>query len=306
MLFKRLILIISIFLIFNGNSLNAKIKTSIIFKINNEIVTNIDLENEKRFLIFLNPKLSNLSENQIENISLNSLKNRKIKKIELDKFLDLTEIKNDEIYIKNFISSTKLRNIDDLKVELIKFKIDYNFFLENFKIDNIWREFIFNKFNSQVKINVDELKKQVQIKQNEINELNLSEILFQANDENELEEMRKKIYQEINKSNFEAAAGIYSISQSKEYGGKLGWIRSNQISEKIYSLIKNIKDVSEPIKTENGYLILKVNEKRKFNDELNLEQELEKMINQETQAQLNKFGYIYFNKIKKRIFISEN
>lgn len=306
MLFKRLILIISIFLIFNGNSLYAKIKTSIIFKINNEIVTNIDLENEKRFLIFLNPKLSNLSENQIENISLNSLKNRKIKKIELDKFLDLTEIKNDEIYIKNFISSTKLRNIDDLKVELIKFKIDYNFFLENFKIDNIWREFIFNKFNSQVKINVDELKKQVQIKQNEINELNLSEILFQANDENELEEMRKKIYQEINKSNFEAAAGIYSISQSKEYGGKLGWIRSNQISEKIYSLIKNIKDVSEPIKTENGYLILKVNEKRKFNDELNLEQELEKMINQETQAQLNKFGYIYFNKIKKRIFISEN
>ena len=130
--------------------------------------------------------------------------------------------------------------------------------------------------------------------------------MFQANDENELEEMRKKIYQEINKSNFEAAAGIYSISQSKEYGGKLGWIRSNQISEKIYSLIKNIKDVSEPIKTENGYLILKVNEKRKFNDELNLEQELEKMINQETQAQLNKFGYIYFNKIKKRIFISEN
>ena len=306
MLFKRLILIISIFLIFNGNSLYAKIKTSIIFKINNEIVTNIDLENEKRFLIFLNPKLSNLSENQIENISLNSLKNRKIKKIELDKYLDLTEIKNDEIYIKNFISSTKLRNIDDLKVELIKFKIDYNFFLENFKIDNIWREFIFNKFNSQVKINVDELKKQVQIKQNEVNELNLSEILFQANDENELEEMRKKIYQEINKSNFEAAAGIYSISQSKEYGGKLGWIRSNQISEKIYSLIKNIKDVSEPIKTENGYLILKVNEKRKFNDELNLEQELEKMINQETQAQLNKFGYIYFNKIKKRIFISEN
>ena len=53
---------------------------------NEKIITNIDINNEKKFLIFLNPNLNNLSDIQINNISEKSLKNRLIKKIELEKF----------------------------------------------------------------------------------------------------------------------------------------------------------------------------------------------------------------------------
>ena len=60
------------------------------------------------------------------------------------------------------------------------------------------------------------------------------------------------------------------------------------------------------IKTNNGFLILKINERRTINEKIDLEQELNKLIGLETQKELNKLGYIYFNKIKKRIFISEN
>ena len=92
----------------------------------------------------------------------------------------------------------------------------------------------------------------------------------------------------------------------KSVGGKLGWIKSNQISKNIYSMIKKTKLLTEPIKTNNGYLILKIYQKRTVKKVVNFEEELKKLINKETESELNKLGYIYFNKVKKRIFISEN
>ena len=121
-----------------------------------------------------------------------------------------------------------------------------------------------------------------------------------------MNKLSDQIYNEIEKSGFEAAASIYSISDSKNFGGKLGWIKSNQISEKIYNIIKNSSKLTTPIKTKDGYLILKINDKRESTMEINLERELSKLINSERQKELNKLGYIYFNKIKKRTFISEN
>ena len=117
--------------------------------------------------------------------------------------------------------------------------------------------------------------------------------------------MKSNIYTEIEKSGFEAAASIYSISKSKDLGGRLGWIKSSQISKSIYSKINNIKKISEPIKTNNGYLIIKVNDRRKINEKINLDAELKKLVEIETENELNKLGYIFFNKLKKRTFISE-
>ena len=69
---------------------------------------------------------------------------------------------------------------------------------------------------------------------------------------------------------------MYSISESKNYGGNLGWIRSNQISEKIYLEINKGQEITNPIETNNGYLILKINEKRKSNQKVNIEEEFKK------------------------------
>ena len=288
------------------NTSFAKINSKILLKISDEIITNIDLENEKKFLIFLNPKLNNLSNDQINKISLSSLENRKIKEIELRKFFDLNQDNIGSKFIDNFISNTNYDSKDTFKIKLNEINLEYNFFEKNFTIDNLWREFIYNRFKSQIKIDTIKLKKQIENQKNEIEELNLSEILFEVKPNKTFEELNNQIYSEIDKSGFEAAASIFSISDSKNFGGKLGWIKSSQMSKKIYSQIKIQKKITKPIKTNNGFLILKINERRTINEKIDLEQELNKLIGLETQKELNKLGYIYFNKIKKRIFISEN
>lgn len=284
----------------------AAVDTKILYKINNQIITNIDLENEKKFLLFLNPNLNNLSDQQIKSISQSSLTNRKIKEIELDKFFDLNEVNLGKEYINNFISNSNFQNIENFKNELDKVKLQFEYFEKNFLIDNVWREYIFNRFKSQVKINVSELREQIISQENKIEELNLSEILFSLESNLSLEKLAEKIFYEIENYGFEAAASIYSISDTKNVGGNLGWIKSNQISKNIYDEIKVVKNITKPIKTNNGYLIIKINDKREINEKIDVEEELSKLINIETEKEINKLGYIYFNKIKKRTFISEN
>ena len=297
-----IILCLSIFKTVEVSAINTKI----LFKINNEIITNIDLENEKKFLLFLNPNLNNLSNKQIEDISQNSLKNRKIKEIELNKFFDLKQDNLGDVYIDNFILNSNFKNKEILQKELKKFELQFAYFEKNLIIDNIWREFIFKKFKSRIKINKEKLKSQIENQKNEVEELNISEILFEIKPNITIEELTKQIFSEIDRSGFEAAASIFSISSTKNIGGNLGWIKSNQISERIYSEIKKEVKITSPIKTNNGYLIIKINERRKINEKINFEEEFKKLVNIESEKEINKLGYIYFNKIKKKTFISEN
>tara|TARA_B100000700_G_scaffold323645_1_gene427844 strand:+ start:2468 stop:3394 length:927 start_codon:yes stop_codon:yes gene_type:complete len=302
--FKYLIVTLLFFINFQNLSF-SKINLEIVYKINNELVTNIDLENEKKFLIFLNPNLNNLSKEKLMDISKDSFTNRKIKEIELRNYYEIGKGDVGKLYVENFLKNTSFKTREMLKSELDKIDLEYIFFENNFLIDNLWREFVYNKFNSSVKIDIEKLRNQINTKNTEVDEINLSEILFQIKQGSNLETTAKKIYQEIDKSGFEVAASIFSISENKNFGGKIGWVKSNQISEKIYANLKNNKDISDPIKTNNGYLIIKINDKRKVNEKIDLEKELNKLILIETERELNKFGYIYFNKIKKRMFISE-
>ena len=302
--FKYIFFFILIFTL-NNNLAFSSIKSEIIFKINQDIITNIDLENEKKFLLFLNPNLENLSKQQIENISIDSIKNRKIKELELRKYFDLSKDGIGKVYVDNFINNSNLTDMNLLLTKLSEKKLQFNFFEKNFIIDNLWREFIYNKFRNQIKVDIANLKKQIETQVVEIEELKLSEILYENKPNIKTEDLAKNIYDEIKKSGFEAAASIYSVSESKKFGGKLGWIRSNQISKQIYFEIKKSKELTSPIKTNNGYLILKIHDRKKLKEKVDVEKELKKLINTETEKELNKLGYIYFNKIKKRAFISE-
>ncbi len=288
-----------------ANTSYSNIETKILFKINNEIITNIDLENEKKFLIFLNPNLKNLSNEQVNKIATDSTKNRKIKEIELNNYLELNKDELSKSYIDNFILISNFQSRDDLISELKTANLEYKYFEKNFIIDNIWREFIFQKFKSQVKIDIENLKKQIIELDKEIEEINLSEILFEVKGNQNFEELKNKIYSEIEKSGFEAAASIYSISDSKNFGGNLGWVKSNQISKQINSQIKKVEDITSPIKTNSGFLILKINDRRNIKKEIDFDEELKKLIEIETQKELNKLGYIYFNKVKRRTYINE-
>ena len=301
---NKLIILIFIIGIFTSNSF-SKTSIKVLYKINDQIITNIDLENEKKFLILLNPNLKKLSTGKINEISDKSIKNRKIKEIELSKIIDINKANLGKKYVENFLLSTKFADMKSLLSQLKKADLEYNYFEKSILVDNLWREFIFNKFKSKINIDIDSLKQQINSKENEIEELNLSEIFFHLDNRN-FEELTNQIYTEINRSGFEAAASIFSISETKKFGGKLGWVNSNQISKEVYNEIKKIKEITSPIKINNGFLIIKINQRRKVKEQINFDKELKKLISLESQKQLNKLGYIYFNKIKKRIFIIEN
>ncbi len=283
----------------------------IIVKLHNEIITNIDIENEKKYLIFLNPKLKQLENKTINKIAKDSLIKEIIKKKEIRKFYDM-EVNNDfvESIEKNFF---KNNNVKD-KTEFIQFlesqKLDYKIIKEKIKIESYWNQLVYSKFNNNIKINDEDLKQNV-LKQNDQKktkiEFNISEILFSDTLDRNLNKTFDKINSSIKNIGFENSANLYSISSSSKNGGLIGWINELQISEKIRKKITLLKinETTKPIKIKGGYLILKLNDKREINEVVDVEKQIEELINKERNRQLNAFSNIYYKKLKKNILINE-
>ena len=91
--------ILNIFLI--GKSFSVENK--ILFKINNEIITSIDILNEAKYLEATNKNFQKVKSEDIYKISLNSLIREKIKKIELQN--NMNELIIDEDYLNQLIIS---------------------------------------------------------------------------------------------------------------------------------------------------------------------------------------------------------
>ena len=75
---NKIFFIILILLNFITNFSVSKSEIFIKAKVNNEIITNLDVKNEKKYLIALNPKLKNLADNKLERYAIDSIINEKI------------------------------------------------------------------------------------------------------------------------------------------------------------------------------------------------------------------------------------
>ena len=297
--------------------INSKISYSnndvkILFKIDNEIITNIDVEKEKRYLIALNNKLSELPVLQLNNIAKESLIKEIVKKKELKKFFD-TNKKNEysEKIAKNFYKRLNFKNENEFQLYLNNFNIKKEFVMDKIKQETMWNQMIFERFKYQVNIDEENLKKLLQKKINN-NEYknenyNISEILFQLASNENLNSKLNIIKKSINEVGFENTANIFSISPSSKFGGKIGWIEKNQLSDILLKEIIQIKknELTNPVQTNNGYLIIKLNDKRIVNKEINFEDEFNKLVSFEKEKQYNQISNIFYNKIKQNTYISE-
>ena len=119
-LFYRLILALIFCL---GISVNSfAIENKILFKVNNEIITSVDILNEIKYLNLLNKNLKNFDKNKIYEVAKNSIIKNKIKENELRKFykeLDVDKKYLNEITIKYF-DKLDLNSIEELKILLQK------------------------------------------------------------------------------------------------------------------------------------------------------------------------------------------
>jgi peptidyl-prolyl cis-trans isomerase SurA len=297
---------ILIFLFINSASSGNKIKIEL--QIGNEILTNIDFLNEKNYLIALNNNLKTLPKNQLKKISKESLIREKIKKIELLKFYDFEKAdKYSDQLLSDFYKRLNFKNKDDFNSYLISYNLNISDIREKLKIETLWNEMIFQKYNNQIKIDKEKIKTKIKNQKKILKEYNLSEILFQLKSDEKLLDKYNLILQNIENSGFKNSANIFSISDSSKFGGEIGWINQNQLNDNLLREIENlnINKLTKPIQTSNGYLIIKLNNNREKKKELDFERTFKQMITEEKNRQLNQFSLIYFNKIKQNIFISE-
>ena len=63
-----------------------------------------------------------------------------------------------------------------------------------------------------------------------------------------------------------------------------------------------VEEISKPLKYQNGYLVLKINDKKEMKQTINFNKELEELIRYERNRQLNQFSLLYFKKLKQNIF----
>ena len=297
---------ILIFLSINSASSGNKIKIEL--QIGSEILTNIDFLNEKNYLIALNNNLKTLPKNQLKKISKESLIREKIKKIELLKFYDFEKAdKYSDQLLSDFYKKLNFENKDEFNSYLINYNLNISDIKEKLKIETLWNEMIFQKYNNQIKIDKEKIKTKIKNQKKILKEYNLSEILFQLNPDEKLLDKYNLILQNIENSGFKNSANIFSISDSSKFGGEIGWINQNQLNDNLLKEIENlnIDKLTKPIQTSSGYLIIKLNNKREKEKELDFERTFKQMITEEKNRQLNQFSLIYFNKIKQNTFISE-
>ena len=297
---------ILIFLSINSASSGNKIKIEL--QIGSEILTNIDFLNEKNYLIALNNNLKTLPKNQLKKISKESLIREKIKKNELLKFYDFEKAdKYSDQLLSDFYKRLNFENKDEFNSYLINYNLNISDIKEKLKIETLWNEMIFQKYNNQIKIEKEKIKTKIKNQKKILKEYNLSEILFQLDPDEKLLDKYNLILQNIENSGFKNSANIFSISDSSKFGGKIGWINQNQLNDNLLKEIENlnIDKLTKPIQTSSGYLIIKLNNKREKEKELDFEITFKQMITEEKNRQLNQFSLIYFNKIKQNTFISE-
>jgi len=301
--------LIILFLFFSFNSVKA-IESKIVHNIGSEIITNIDIKKEFRYLVAINNSLKELNKEKILNISNQSIIKEKIKKIEVKKNFKEIRLNEDyfELLLKNIYSRLNLKSKDEFEIYLKDYDLKINDIKTKITINALWNELIIQKYSSKVKINKDEIRKKI-LKSSKIQskEYQLSEIIFEVQNKEEIEKKYNEIIKSINEIGFENSAATYSFSQSAKIGGDIGWINENSLNNNIKKKINNLQigEITKPIILSNGLLILKLINTKNSETTIDIEIRLKKAIDYERNRQLNQYSKIYFNKIKKKLDFNE-
>ena len=308
---KKIFILIFIFLFLSNKAVSTKVE--IISKVGQEVITNIDIVQEIKYLKFLNPNLDNLNNQEaLIQLGKKSIIREIIKKKELINYIDYKK-KYPEVVKQIEIDLIKKKNLNDkneLNKLILKRELKYNELIQKLKIEALWNELIFQKYIKNIRIDEMKLKKIVKKFKDEYSfsyDYNLSEILFEIEKDQTLDNKLKAIKKSIKEIGFDNTANIYSVSDSSKFGGKVGWVNETQISEVIGSNIKdlNINEISKVLKSPMGYLILKVNDKKKINEPFDEKKYFDMLKSSETNRQLNQFSLVLFKRLRQNTFVNE-
>ena len=306
---QKINLIITVLIFLFLPDFSKSIENKVLVKVNNEIITTIDIYNEIRFLKSLNSftNLENFNQSELIEAAKKSLIKEKIKEIYLKKVfknLDLNEADFVRILLSAY-SQVEIKNFEELTIYLSKFSINPDNLQKKLAINTFWNEQIVKKYSSNVKINKDEIKNEL-LNNNMQIEFNISEILFIAN-KSEISQKYNLIKNSIKDKGFNNSAIIFSKSDTSSNGGLIGWVKESSINKKILEEINSISigEISKPILVPGGFLILRINDKRQIEKFESIDEEINSIVEFKRNDQLNRFSNIFFQKIEKDITINE-
>ncbi len=305
--------IILLFIIFFNSylSISQANNAKIILKVNDQIITNQDVINEQKFLIVFNENLKKLDSEKIYNVAKDSLIKHAVKIQELSRhFILNSETERSKQVLRDFYIKINVNNETEKKDFLNNNNILEKDIKSKLEVEALWNELIYKKYIDQVNIDKNKLRERlVNFSNNtEVKSFLLSEILFSANSKDEIRKKYSEILESISINGFQNSANIFSTAESAKFGGKIGWVNENKLSPMIYNVIKkyNIGEFTKPINIPGGLLILKINDMKMEKVEIDIEEELKKLVNFERKKQLDQFSLIYYKKIQANAKIIEN
>ena len=311
----NLLIIIFVNFLFIQSSISFGKDIKIVYKINDTIITNYDIDYELSYLTALNKDLKNLPKKDVILSTEKSIVREIIKKNHIDKIynIDYQKAINDTTItdlVDNFRSRLGYDNETSFKKYLTENNINYNDLKKKFVIERFWNQLIFDKYNSLFTIDKNKINTKVEniIENNlEIVTYNLSEIVFSAKNEIEINKIYLDIKESIDKVGFKETVSLYSISDSAKLGGEIGWVNENQISEKIKQIIMDLdqNELSEPFVTAGGIIILRLNEKKSESVKIDKEKEIERIIQSEKNKFFNEYSLIYFKELENKAYVEK-
>ena len=305
MIYKFIFFVLIIFI--NSTNFSNSIENKILLKVDNEIITTIDISNEINYLTALNNSVKQLDKNSVIRIAKNSLIKDKVKRIEVNKNFSKLNIDEDHFnfLLKNTYSKIGFNNIDQFINHLNNHNVKIDKVKEKIVLDITWKRLVYAKYKNKIKIDKDKISEEIRNKKNKV--FQLSEIVFNLENKEKINEKFELIKKSIDANGFRNTALKFSISDSSKIGGDLGWINSSAISSKILDrLIEINKDeYTKPIRVPSGFLILKINNIKEEKIEVNIDEEIQRVINIKINEQLTQFSNLFINKLKKNIVINE-
>ena len=296
---KFLFIFLTILLSFQSS--NA-LENKILFKVDNEIITTLDIYEEIKFLKAFNPEVNGLDKTELFEISKNSILRNTIKKIEIMNIVE--ELKIDDKFLSKLIKSKYskigLDSLEKFEIYSRDKSLDLEFIKEKFTIELIWNDYIYKKFYHKIVIDREKIKDEIlqNPQKGKQKEFLLSEISFNATDKIDIKNKYDKIISDIDKLGFKKTAIKHSNSETARDGGLIGWVKQDNLNLKIKKIISTLKigQVSEPIRTSSGFIILKIEDEKEYVSKFSIDEKVEEVVKFKTNDQLSQFSNMHFNK----------
>lgn len=287
----------------------------IIYKVDQTIVTSVDIDKEINYLKSLNKRTNNLEISKLKSIAENSLIREIIKKNQIDKIFNVDyekAIKSDQLeeILKKFMLGLGFQTFEDFEIYLSNNNLNINDIKKKFVIEQLWNQLIYDRYKDSIEINEEKINDKINQlieKNSEVVSYNLSEIVFIEKTQIDNEMKLNEIINSINKIGFKDTAGIYSISDSAKLGGLVGWLDETQISRLILEEIEKIKigEYTKVINTSGGNILLNLNDKKIIQKKIDKEIKFKELISSERDRQLNQFSLIYYKEIENKAYVEK-